>query len=348
MKRSVFVFFFSLLIAGFSQAQTPLVVQGTTPKLYLQHSVAPKETWYSIGRLYNISPKELAPYNGLTMDKPLAIGQSIKIPLTAANFSQDGAKTADEVFVPVYHTVQEKEWMYRLSVNYNKVPFENLEKWNGLGHGAVLKPGMQMVVGYLKVKTGQSALAAKGSSKIAVAATPPVVVANKPVTEEKKPEIKEEKKTEPVVTKTEPVVKNDPPPVTKTEPAKEQPVSQPAVQPSRPVVTNTSPVAAPDNKGGYFKSSYNDGYKSASGSAGVFKSTSGWQDGKYYLLINGVEPGTIVKITNPSNSKTVYAKVLYAMDKIRENQGVDIRISDAAASTLAVSEMDKFILKVNY
>jgi hypothetical protein len=38
---------------------------------------------------------------------------------------------------------------------------------------------------------------------------------------------------------------------------------------------------------------------------------------KYYLLINGVEPGRIVKITNPSNSKTVYAKVLYSMDKIR-------------------------------
>jgi len=44
----------------------------------------------------------------------------------------------------------------------------------------------------------------------------------------------------------------------------------------------------------------------------------------------------------------VFAKVLYSMDKIRENQGVDVRISDAAASTLAVSETDKFILKVNY
>ncbi len=75
---------------------------------------------------------------------------------------------------------------------------------------------------------------------------------------------------------------------------------------------------------------------------------SGWQDGKYYLLINGVEPGTIVKLTNPTNSKTILAKVLYSMDKVRANQGVDIRISDAAASTLAVNETDKFVLKVNY
>ena len=105
---------------------------------------------------------------------------------------------------------------------------------------------------------------------------------------------------------------------------------------------------------GYFKNNFFQQVKTSpltkdqTVTSSIFKTTSGWQDGKYYLLINGVEPGTIVKITNPSNSKTVFAKVLYAMDKIRENQGVDIRISDAAASTLAVSETDKFILKVNY
>jgi hypothetical protein len=105
---------------------------------------------------------------------------------------------------------------------------------------------------------------------------------------------------------------------------------------------------------GYFKNNFFQQVKTVpvtkdqTVTSSIFKTQSGWQDGKYYLLINGVEPGTIVKITNPSNSKTVYAKVLYAMDKIRENQGVDIRISDAAASSLAVSETDKFILKVNY
>src|SRR5689334_14272475 len=78
-----------------------LMVQGTSPNLYLVHKVSAKETWYSIGRLYNISPKELAPYNKLKMDAPLAIGQSLKIPLTT-NFSQDGKKDGGEVLVPVY------------------------------------------------------------------------------------------------------------------------------------------------------------------------------------------------------------------------------------------------------
>jgi len=340
MKRSVFVFFFSVIIVGFLPAQTtPLTVEGVAPKLHLQHTVAAKETWYSIGRLYNISPKELAPYNALTMDKPLAIGQSIKVPLTAANFSQGGAKAADEVFVPVYHTVQEKEWMYRLSVNYNKVPFENLEKWNALPHGTVLKPGMKMVIGYLKVKTGQSALAAKGSTKIIAAAAPPVAAATKPVTEEKKPE--------PVVTKTEPVVKNDPPVNTRTEPPKEQPVvSQPPVQSSKPVVT-TPPASAPDNKGGYFKPTYTEGYKSSSGNAGVFKSTSGWNDGKYYALMNNVGVGSIVKVTTPSNGKAIYAKVLGSLPDMKESAGLSIRISDAAAAELGAGS-PKFNVDIKY
>jgi hypothetical protein len=82
--------------------------------------------------------------------------------------------------------------------------------------------------------------------------------------------------------------------------------------------------------------------------SGIFKTTSGWQDAKYYLLIDKVEPGTIVRITNPANNKIVYAKVLYAMEGIRQNEGLDIRISNAAASALDITDIEKFIVKVNY
>ena len=116
-----------LLINSFSLlAQDELMVQGTSPGLHLVHKVAPKETWYSVGRLYNMSPKHLAAANKLKMEAPLNIGQTIKIPLAAANFSQNGRKEGDEVLVPVYHTVQEKEWMFRISQNHNKVSVENL------------------------------------------------------------------------------------------------------------------------------------------------------------------------------------------------------------------------------
>ena len=82
--------------------------------------------------------------------------------------------------------------------------------------------------------------------------------------------------------------------------------------------------------------------------SGIFKTTSGWQDAKYYLLIDKVATGTIVKITNPGSNKVIYAKVLGEMNGIRQNNGYDIRISNAAAATLGVTDTDKFILKINY
>ena len=65
-------------------------------------------------------------------------------------------------------------------------------------------------------------------------------------------------------------------------------------------------------------------------------------------MINGVEPGSIIKIVNPSNNKVVYAKVLSAISGIRQNQGLDLRISNAAASALEVQDTEKFVVKVNY
>ncbi len=90
------------------------------------------------------------------------------------------------------------------------------------------------------------------------------------------------------------------------------------------------------------------GGKEETATAGIFKTASGWQDAKYYALMDGVEPGTIVRVVNPSNSKAVYAKVLGAMSGISQNKGLDVRISNAAANVLNISDTEKFIVKVNY
>jgi hypothetical protein len=64
--------------------------------------------------------------------------------------------------------------------------------------------------------------------------------------------------------------------------------------------------------------------------------------------MDAVQPGTIVKVINPDNNKAVYAKVLGEMSGIRQNEGLNIRISNAAAAALQIQEQDKFILKINY
>ncbi len=106
--------------------------------------------------------------------------------------------------------------------------------------------------------------------------------------------------------------------------------------------------------GGYFKPLFESqtktqpSKKEQTATAGIFKTASGWQDAKYYALLDGVEAGTIVRIVNPANNKAVYAKVLGEMSGIRQNQGYDIRMSNAAASALEVTDAEKFIVRVNY
>jgi hypothetical protein len=99
--------------------------------------------------------------------------------------------------------------------------------------------------------------------------------------------------------------------------------------------------------GGYFKNDYSDGGKSTSGLAGIFKSTSGWQDGKYYALMNNIPVGTIVKVTGGTSGKTVYAKVLGQLPDMKESAGLAIRISNAAASELGEGD-GKFNVDVRY
>ncbi|HEX2683104.1 MAG TPA: LysM peptidoglycan-binding domain-containing protein [Ferruginibacter sp.] len=352
-----------------------LTIQGTAPKLHLVHKVAPKENWYSIGRLYNVSPKELAPYNGLKMEAPLSIGQMLKVPLGETNFSQTGAKAGDEALVPLFHTVQEKEWMYRISQNYNKVPVEKLQQWNKISNDN-LKPGMKLIVGYLKVKANQSALAS-GAKQVPVNTTTPTVASNKPVMKDAdvaaKKEVPAEKKDVAVEKKEIPAEKKDVPAekkevpekkdvavekkevvTEKKEPApeKKEAVDKPdpvAKNENKPVVPDTRPVVNKtiDYNGGFFRPQFGASGKITNGVAGIFKSTSGWQDGKYYALMNNVPVGTIIKIDHPITHKSVYAKVLGQLPDMKESSGLAIRLSDAAAAELGAAAY-KFNVEVSY
>lgn len=328
MYRTILILILSFIAGNVLAQQSELVIQGASPEMYLTHIVTAKENWYSVGRLYNISPKEIAPLNKVTMDKPLAIGEQIKIPLTNTNFSQDGSKADDEVFVPVYHTVQDKEWMFRISTNYNKVPVETLEKWNHVSNDQA-KAGMKIIVGYLKVKKDQSALAGSATSVLtgstpAAAKTVPPEVTTPPVAKT------EEKKAAAPSKEDRQVVKTAPPE------DKTAVVNKPAV----------IPVKTSGDAEGYFKPIYDNGGRRASGTAGIFKSRSGWDDGKYYALMNDTPIGTVVKITNPSTGKTVYAKVLGQLPDMKESAGLTLRLSDAAASVLGAGD-SKFSVTVN-
>jgi LysM repeat protein len=313
------IFFLSCALAQKSN----LMVKSSDKGLYLEHKVVSKESFFSVGRLYNVHPKSIASYNKLDINKGLQIDQKLRIPLTDTNFTQQGNSGT-----PLYYKTDDKEGLVKVSKANNNVLLTKLRTWNNLSTDEV-KEGTKLVIGFLKSK-----------EMLSVTLNNPDIHQESPG----KPEIK------PGIIETKPEIIQA---VVKTE-------EKPVVVEEKPIVkTETKPVVKLEEKPagsdqGYFKSHFEQQVKQtplskdATVTAGIFKTTSGWQDTKYYLLIDAVQPGMIVKIINPTNNKAVYAKVLGGMSGIRQNEGLNIRISNAAASVLDITEQDKFIVKVNY
>ncbi|MBK8952620.1 MAG: hypothetical protein IPM85_10400 [Chitinophagaceae bacterium] len=138
------------------------------------------------------------------------------------------------------------------------------------------------------------------------------------------------------------------------EPAKEiKTTTNQEIKKAEPLVIKEEPKQVV-SENGYFKPHYSQQVRitpvsrTETVTAGIFKTSSGWQDMKYYLLIDKVPPGTIVKIINPGNGSAIYAKVLGEMSGIRQNQGLGIRMSNAAATALDIKETDKFVVQISY
>lgn len=280
------------------------------------HTVGPKESISSIGRIYEVNGRVLANYNDIDYDKGLMVGQVLKIPPKGTTIDQvaqpvkaETPKTQppvvkvetkpvvktepnNETGSPIYHTVGKKETLFHITTLYPGISVDDLKKWNNLT-GDGVNEGVKLIVGYSKGAAETKMVPVEKAEK-----EKPVVV--------KETENKESKKTAPVQT-------------------------QPVIQTGK------------DFKGGVFKTVYESQNSNGEpvdqqGAAGVFKSTSGWTDGKYYCLFNNAVPGTIIKITNTENEKFVFAKVLDAIPDIKQNNGLLICISNAAATELGSAE----------
>jgi LysM repeat protein len=327
------------------------------------HTVGAKETLFSIGRQYNVHPRELAAFNNIPYGTGLNIGQVIKIPSKTTMAALPSTtpvatpevkkepvvatpevkkeakvpapkKTAEKfTMVPVYHKVQKKENLYQISRQYNKVPIADIKKWNNLSTDG-LSEGMNLIVGYKKVSTS--------------AVPKEEVVKQAPVIETVKTEIVK------VAPENQPVKQEEVKPIVEKKPVEEvKPVQEIIPEKSKPLPPpdtrqEVKSVLVKDFKGGYFKTQYSGQLsKEESGMAATFKSTSGWEDGKYYCLHNAAPAGTVIKISAKSSQRTVYAKVLDVIPDLKKNDGLVILISNAAAEELGVSS-ENIEVTVNY
>jgi LysM repeat protein len=310
------------------------------------HKVGPKESLFSIGRLYNVHPRELAEFNNISFDAGVKIDQVLKIPTDkkmaplgeapaknatpaketetkkvapASEKTSTQLKTKETVQAPIYHKVQKKETLYHISSLYTGATIENIKKWNNITTDGV-QEGMNLIVGYKNEKENTV------DKKAVVASTTAAPV-------------KEVKESTPVVV--EKVVEKTT--IQKsTSPEKKEVVEK--------EIINTNESSA----GGFFRNLFNTQTKdksqlnNESGTAAVFKSTSGWDDSKYYCLHNSAPAGTIIKIINPKNQNFVYEKVLDVIPDLKQNNGILIRMSNAAAEKIGITSSDSFEVSLNY
>ena len=313
----------------------------------ITHTVGPKESLTSIGRLYNINGRELANYNKIDYDKGLTLGQVLKIPAKKGNTDvvvppppakvEVPAKTVvvkTEKGKPVYHIVGKKETLYHISTLYNKVPIDDIKKWNNLT-GDALSEGSRLIVGYTNSNNYKSPVNEKNGNV-------PVETKTVAIKNSKEKPVKE------IVEEIPKPKKEDSPRLKSIE--DEQPEN--ITKEVRKEMAPGTPGKMANFNGGIFKTLYqsqtnNNTVVSETGSGGIFKSTSGWEDGKYYCLHNTAAAGTVIKITNAANGKSVYAKVLDLIPDIKQNTGLIIRLSNAAADALGTTE-NKLDCTLNY
>ncbi len=315
------VLFFSVTLA----AQEKLEVSGKLPDIYVQRTVAGNESLQTLGSRFGVPPGRLAAYNSLDPAAPLVKGSKIRIPLTKDNFVQ--VKT-DNV-LPVYHVVDKGDNLYRISINYNKVGAATLKEWNNLSSD-IVKNGQYIIVGFIATK---STAAEKKDVKPKTDSASPSFAGNTPLAEKKK------------ISKS--AAKKDSAAAVSSGPAASVAVTEPAKSESRQI-TGYSPK---DGDEGFFAAGYatqntNQLKQFRSGDAALFKTVSGWTDRKYYILMNDVAAGTIVRITAAGN-KNICAKVLGPLQEVKAGTTLLLRMSNAAAAALGITDA-KFPVSVTY
>ena len=327
MQKFYCVFFVLLLICSFNaMAQSD----------YTVHAIAKGETLSALAKKYHTTVGDIMRLNNMTAKSILKIGQKIKVPaaqttkpvadtkktvtktatapVVEAAAPQEVAETATTL-TPKYHVVGKKETLYGIGKKY-KVTVAQIKQWNHLTKDNI-HDGQKLIIGIDAAPTAVTKTKPVPAVSTATTAVQPQATATEAPAQQ---EVTEEK---PVTVATKPLL-----PVVKKE------------------ASNTPEVNVKNiGSEGYFASLYQRGNQELSGDAATFKTASGWLDRKYYILINNVEAGTVVRIS--ANNKIVFAKVLGPLPDIKEDNGLLMRLSNAAASALGVAD-SKFSAVINY
>ncbi|MGN8069495.1 LysM peptidoglycan-binding domain-containing protein [Mucilaginibacter sp. 22184] len=296
MKLKILLVIAPLLTLSISIFANPVVdsvgVENLNGKKVVLHKLDPKDNYYSIGRRYNVSPKAIMQFNN---NAPLKIGGIVKVP-TEQSFTQTAAttpapvqQTRPQVQQPVQQpkpqqpVAQQPKPQTQQPVVQQQAPATTVTTTTPAADTTPAKPVNMDNVQQYKVSAGETlySIAKRFGTSV------------EDIT-------KLNNLTSSTLTPNQ-VIK-----VRSGMPPEERPVAkQDAV-----VTTSDSTVAAIDSAGNKLKANRFGLYeKNETGVATWIDDTS--LDPKKELVLHRTAPiGTVIKITNPMNNHTTYAKVV--------------------------------------
>ncbi|HWB26846.1 MAG TPA: LysM peptidoglycan-binding domain-containing protein [Chitinophagaceae bacterium] len=302
-----------------AEVQKPEQATQTQPAQtgYVTHVIKHGEVYSVLSKKYNVPVDEILRINNFKGNHVLHVGDKIKLPATAVAQPEAATQPAQQEAQPAENDNAANAQGSTIHVVQKKETLYSISK------------KYNVTVNEIKAWNNLKSNSIDDGQKLVIH-TP--VANNNTATEVQQ----------------EPQQKATAPPVVTSSPAEKLPVEE-----KKAVTPQTQPVIKEENipETGYFSPMFGvdvAGRKlqTANGIAMTFKTASGWTDKKYYILMNDVPPGSVVQVTN-QDGKAIYAKVLWNMGDLKDNDGLNFRISDAAASALNLKD-NKFQLAVTY
>jgi LysM repeat protein len=300
MKKLVIsLFFITSLAFGQSESGQIKKIDG---KNYYEYSVKSGDSWYSIARKFKITYAELKLANKKG-DGKLITGKKILVPADKikANDPFHDKNHLDKAEVKSTstkkHTVTSSETLFSIAKKFN-VSVEEIKKQNKLQSNSIRK-GQVLIIPSVSGAEKSSSDTKTTDQKINTIDRAPVNVP--------KPDIKEEKQdtdTRKTETTAKPTFQKE------TTADKNQKEAEVIFANGRQQVTETGVASWIDDEE--------------------------INPGKYYALHRTAPIGTIIRITNRMNEKSIFVKVVGKLPDTGDNEGLIIKISKAGAEKLGV------------
>jgi LysM repeat protein len=266
---------------------------------YLLHKVMPKETWTSIARKYDLEMEQVIKANPGIVD--LKAGQIIHIPVKkekkpVSPVPSQSSSGMQNTKPRVFHTVKQGETIYSISKNYN-VSTNDLQKWNGL-EGNQIKAGQTLIVGY--ATDAEETVLNKANNKGSERKETSVSSADKNIAEMPEPK----------------------------QPEPEKPVMASITKGGMPLPDPIIHSKEIGKAGGKILSQVTE-----SGICAWIPDSDN-SSAKFFALHRNAPTGTIIKVTNKMNGKSVFVKVVGQLPDAGDNEKVIIKISESAVERL--------------